>query len=986
MQRHFSRFYKKTLLTLLTFAVSPLVFAEKMDLDTHTAVIERLATIVKNLDDSDVSKVPSVLRLADLLSERSRLKAMKEVEKDCTNCLKSVEDRRQALGYYSYAVPRLSGENYSQALLQKGYLHYSLGETAQTEQIYKDIIAKGRKIHTPSILGQAYASLGDLYFQKADFKKAKAHYEAALKINETPQKGLVHYRIAWCNFNLDNVPKAISLLEMVLQTPRLTETVSATGPVQDESFKLEVSKDLASFYARAPITRTTINRLIKLSPAGQKQQNLFYLGTEADRLGKKRESALVWMIYLEGNTQDKEALEAQIRLMKLKRDMGDRKGALATFSHVADSWKTHSGCGDKAKCEQLQGQIRKWIVDWNREEKKNQTVELTQAFIMYTTMFPTDEEMLIWGATVAQQRHQYRSAFELYRKAADVAYEKKSAKTLEGALISEIDMSETLKNYELRLLAYNHYLQLNRRGPKEFEVRYQISQTEFEKKNYEKSANLFRSLALENSDKKNASLQKTAADMSIESLIKLKREDTIEGWSADYIKQFPKHKNTFIAIHRKALLNNTAARINQNKANEQDLAKLNAVSIVGSTPQDRISLYKSRYLLAIRLEKFADAKKANMDLLSIKNLSANDHNQAWQNRIWLAELELDFSTAYSLAKSQPGKMTADRALRLIWLAQMAHVNPAAHENDFLRLSGHRSLRAGVIAGRIQRSNNPEKEIKPYLKELSKSPETLARLALEIYANTKKMSIIKTANDFRSVRKSSTGGIITRLLQYPDLKKQIAEITFSRLDSRSDKALKKSLENRIALLRNLEKTGQRAISSGDLVLQAIVIDTLRIENGRLHDDIIKLPMPRGLKRAQQIQYQDLVAEQAKPYQIKASQFENKERQLWSKSQWSERLAENYVQARPEYKPALHQDLDMLAKHAPVETRAALVLAMSESPKTPSDKAINQARNQVKKNPFEAGYVTALKDLELLRGNDVLVAHLDARLHQMKGITK
>jgi hypothetical protein len=984
MQRHFSRSIQKAILTLTISMVSSVVFAEKMDLDTHTAVIERLSTIVKNLDDGDSSKVPSALRLADLLAERSRLKTMKEVEQNCTNCLKSVEDRRQALGYYTYAVPKLSGYTYSQALLQKAFLHYSLGEVAQTEKIYKEITSGGRKVHSPGILGQAYASLGDLYFQKADFKTAKAYYEAALNIKETPQKGLVHYRTAWCNFNLDKVPKAISTLEMVLQTPRLTQTESASGPVQDESFKLEVSKDLASFYARAPITRESITRLMNLSPVDQKQQNLFYLGTEADRLGKKKESALVWMIYLENNKQDKEALEAQIRLMKLKRDMGDRKAAIGTFARVGEMWKK-PGCGDEAKCTQLQGQVRKWIMDWNREEKKEQTLELTQAFVMYSNMFPEDDEMFVWGAGVAQQRHQYRQALELYHKAADVAYKKKSQKVMDGALIGEIDMAETLKTYELKMYAYNHYLQLARRGAKEFEVRYQIAQAEFEKKNFDKSATLFRGLSLENNSA-NKSLQKTAANMSIESLIQLKREDAIETWSADYVKQFPKNQNEFLVIHRKALLNNTASRINQNKANSGDLAKLQNVSLVGSTAKDRISLYKSRYLLAIRLEKFNDAKNANQDLLSVKELNEHDRNEAWHNRIWLAEMELDFGTAYSLAKNQPGKMNADRSLRLIWLAQMANANPTQHENDFLRLSGRKSLRASVIAGRIERSKTPEKDIKPFLKELSQSPETLARLALEIYAKTKSISIIKTADSFPSVRRASTGGIIARLIQYPALNKQIGELTFARLDHRSEKALKKSLENRLRLLKDLEKTGQRAIASRDTVLQAIVIDTLRIENGRLHDDIMHLPMPRGLKPAQQIQYQDLVAEQAKPYQIKASQFENKERQLWSQTNWSERLAENYVQARPEYKPALKQDLEQLSKHAPMETRAALVLAMSRPPQGPSDKVVAQARNQVKKNPFELNYVTELKDLELQRGNDILVAHLDARLHQMKGITK
>ena len=100
-------------------------YAAKMDLDTHTVVIERLTTIVQGLDDKDVSKVPSTLRLADLLAERSRLKALKEVEQNCDNCLKSKEDQKIALAHYEFVIPRLPDDMRGRAMLQKP-IYFSL--------------------------------------------------------------------------------------------------------------------------------------------------------------------------------------------------------------------------------------------------------------------------------------------------------------------------------------------------------------------------------------------------------------------------------------------------------------------------------------------------------------------------------------------------------------------------------------------------------------------------------------------------------------------------------------------------------------------------------------------------------------------------------------------------------------------------------------------------------------------------------------------
>lgn len=988
-----STFFQKSALSILALGLmASNAYSEKMDLDTHTAVISRLETIVKDLDDKDASKVPSSLRLADLLADRARLKALKETEQNCNNCLKAKEDRLSSLNYYSFVIPRLTDDIRGSAMLQKAHIHFFLGQLKETEQLYNQITKEGAKRHGQDILGQAHASYGDLYFQKADFKKAKSEYERALMIEQTPNKGLVHYRLAWCLFNLDNISGAVAKMEMILQTPRLTEVNNGDGPVQDESFKVDVSKDLASFYARTTVTRATVDKLSRLSPNSEKINNIAFLGTDLDRLGKKKQSALVWLVYLDQSGKDKNALEAQIRLMRLRRDTGDVKSALATFENVRKIWED-DGCDDK--CDQYQAQIKNWIVDWNREEKKQQTLELTQAFLIYSNIFPNDEEMFFSGAVAAQQRKQYTQSFELYRKAAEAAHrklrklddkQKKPVLTIrDQSLIAEMDIAETLKNANMRHTAYMHYLELQPHGEKQFEVRYQLAQLKFEAKDYEKAAHEFRALALEKT-KGQRELQKTAATMSIESLIRVKNEPVIQKWSLEYSKSFIEARNEFELIHRKAVLNSTAANINAKNVSNSDLANLKTVSLTKSTPEEKVIYYKNLYLLALQLHNFPEAKSANQQLLNLKEIKAADRDEAVRNRIWLAELELDFKTAYAFTKEQSGKMNAERSLKLLWLSEMAGLSGIKHENDFLKMSKDRSLRASVIVGKIQRSRHPMKEMKPHMTELSKSPDVLSRLALEIYSRTNNREVLEKANSYGSVKSSSNGALIARLLFYKDLNKDINALQSLRLQTKNDSTLKKSLDARLKALSQFEKHVSSAVRAKDVILQAITLNVLMLENQRLYNDLVKLPAPRGLKGADLEKYVSLLEQNAQPYKKKAGQIYEKLVVVWTDSTWTEALAKNYTSARIEYKGAMKQDIAELMKHSPSGKRAMLETALKEPTLIPSEKAVSQVREKVRRNPFETSPVVELKDLEARRGNDIFVTHLDARLDQMKRVIR
>lgn len=843
------------------------------------------------------------------------------------------------------------------------------------------ITKEGKKRHSGETLGQSHAALGDIYFQKSQFKQAKNEYEKSLSIEQTPQRGLVNYRLAWCLFNMDQVSGAIAKLEMILKNPQLTEYKNADGITQDESFKIDVSKDLSSFYARQTINQETLQKILQLSPQAYKMQNIHALATEADRLGKKKEAALVWMFYLSNSDQKKDALEAQIRIMKLKRDTGNLPGAIQLFAQVKETW-SKQGCGDN--CEKLQNEVRRWIIDWNREEKKIQSTELTQAYLIYTDMFKKDDEMLLLGASAAQQRKQFKSAYEFFHKAANVSHANKNQKTLEDSLVGEMDMAETLKDPQLRMQSYNHYLSLNEKGLKTFEVRYQIAKLHFELKAFDKSANHFKSLAMEDKTKDHRKEQVEAAHLAINSLIQLKDDEAIESWSLEFANRFHEDKKEFYKIHRKSVLNTVASRINTKKAGSADLLKLKSVSMADSTDAEQKTLYKNMYLLSLQLKNFKDALHANLNTLGLKNLSQQERHQATQDRIWLAEMELDYKLAYELTKKLPGSMTADKALKLIWLSEMAKLKPDQHEDDFLKLSHNKNARASIIVRRIQRQMLPQKMFKKHISELSQSPDVLAKLALEIYSKNRNRQILEDVFNYPSVRKSAFAGLLSRLISYPSVQKDIAQISSLRLNTKNQNTLKKSLEERIRNLSQFETFLKNSVKSRDLSMQAIFLNVLKYEYARLHSNLVSLPLPKGLTKEQREQYVQILNQQAQPYLEKSNKIEEKLQALWSEEGWLTNHANTFKNARLEYKFALKEDLQQLMKHAPPSKARYLEQTINEKISYPSSSAVLQAQSQIRKNPFEEASVAKLKDLENQRGNDVTVAYLEARMAQMKGL--
>ena len=234
---------ESTICLALSLTAAGSAIAEKMDESTHSLVIDKLERAMDLMDKDAPERTGVQLRLADLYAERARLKLIEEGKKSCDNCEGSKADRTKALAYYKDAFPKTKGDDQGKILVQMAHLNNLNGENGKAQNIYDDVIKKGRKTYTSPVVGSAFFNTAKFNSAKANSSKPKSNYEKSLK-EEIPNRGFVEYRLAWCEFNLGHPDVASQKLIKILSTPEFSS---------DATFKEDVSRDLPVFIAHTEV-------------------------------------------------------------------------------------------------------------------------------------------------------------------------------------------------------------------------------------------------------------------------------------------------------------------------------------------------------------------------------------------------------------------------------------------------------------------------------------------------------------------------------------------------------------------------------------------------------------------------------------------------------------------------------------------------------------------------------------------------------------
>ncbi|MES2769262.1 MAG: hypothetical protein V4596_08955 [Bdellovibrionota bacterium] len=978
------------LILSLSFAVPAI--ADKMDLDSHTSLISKLTQIV-GFTEETANKQNMLIRLADLHSERARMYAMENEGKGEATYSKEIQsDRKIALGLYEKSFAKAGKKTQGLILLQRAHLHQLLGESKKSKSLFEQII-KNRKHYDAEVVAEAFIEAGDHEYNAGNFKKSLSHFQSALAIPKAQRRGYAKYRIAWGEFHAGNTNKAIQLMIALLRDPN---TFKRPDGSQDSSFQEESSRDLATFLARKDINAQDIETLIELTPANIKEGNLTYLANELDRAGKKKSSLQVWAIIGNNKQKGDEKIEGQIKIARIQYDLNKKPETVKEIQIAAKMLV--EDCESETNCKALEQLLRKLITDWGQAEERTPSEHLINAYKVYTSSFP-DIEINYWAGIAAQKRKQYADAFKFYKNSAELSHEYKNNKDLktqdksitkifEGSLLGSIEVAELAKIIELRDAAYVQYLNLNPNGEKALEVEYQIAQVLLEKGDHANAAKKFKDIAL--SDKKGPqSIKDKAADLSLDTLVILKEDEKLEEWAYEYAQKLPKRKLEFLAIARKSTLNQAAKAINSSKSEselEKHYLKLSKTDLSKATNTEKISYYKHRTLIAYKVKNL-DALIASSNLtLKEKSASPSEKNEALTQLAWAFEMKMDFKNALAtLKRISPDKKNIDEhVLKLGMLSELAEQNPTRYYEEFLDISNNKAQRQDVAYSLVRLAKNKNKAFNKYDGILAGNIKLYMQAGMLAFEEKKSDSLKREMLSKRGSSNTFEGQLLERIDALKEMQKEVNNLSQHRLRSSGPKNLRSSIAERLNLISRLERHADRAIRLKDFTLQLVALSNLSFENRRLASDILRLPMPKGLKAQQRTQYKKLIEDQVAPYNQKSKDLLSKTDELWNNKEDSSILDIMDVSTQsnsPGYKLA-QEELKAVNQVAKRLNYSALTLTKKWQQRQKLSQELASVRTQVSKNPFDSGYLEKMKDIETRLNRGPMVAYLDARLAELK----
>ena len=958
--------------------------ADKMNSETQDLVIKKMERVLSLMDSNDTSWISSNQRLADLLSERARTRFMQEIEANCQGCKGSKEDRVKAVKIYESLLKTVDLKEDGLILFQLAHLYQMAGDNEKAQKLFEDVLKNSKKKSvSKAIVTRARASLGDLLFQKGKFKEAHALYVQALADKDLENRPLVIYNKAWCEFNMDQLNKAIATLFDLLSHPDQITRDNEDGKFYDAAFHTDLLKDLATFYSKRTVTENEINAFEKLIPQGQRKQMLLHFATEVDRIGQKKAAQIILDKYLQDPTLTKdERLQAFVLKAQVNYDNGKSAQSTQDFAKAAAAYQDH-GCSKAEDCVKLQQTMKHYVTELHRSKKTKPDADLLSSYSIYAKTFPDDKEMIQRGAQVALDVGQFAVAVQFYRSINNNSAFTQREK--DEALLNEVAAAEKSGNPAIKKDSYLYYVNNSSNKEKKFEVRYQLAYLAYQQKQLNEASDAFYELA---SDKKgNADLRKKSADLSLDCLAQLKNDPLFEERAWEYAKLFPAANKEFETLARKSLMNQVASVANNKNSTSSDykkyLNKTLEAKLSGASTEERILFYTNASVLALKLDDQEKYLKSQQALLNQPGLTAVKKQEIFENLAGYYEKRLDFKQAYKwAAKVHNLKISnKEREFRLGTLADLGNQNPAGHYRAYLKIAGQDAKSLVIRSRLVALASNPVSELKKQAPELKRQPQLLNDLVLLVYARTGNAKALSSLLQTKELRNKSAAHFLLSQAIYDRIQQHQRKLANSYFKSYSTRNLQNGTQERVKLLNQADKLLNESVQLKDITAQMMVLDIIAIENERLVKNLAAIPQPKGLTPAQLAQYQSIMNSKLRPFLYKSKLAAQKRQEIWTQSNQLVQLINDYTLARPEIQKLMAHQLKLLASvsgDGPLKYNLKNALSSS----TASLKDLASARQSVSENPDDAKQIENLKILETKMGHPLMPAYLEARLSHLQ----
>jgi hypothetical protein len=975
---------------------SEVIAAEKLDLSTHDSLIKKLESILSVHDNDTMYKQSQLaLRLADLYSERARLWSLEKEGKGEQIYTEQIRaDRTKAVKIYTQVLPSLKPQEKGRVQLQTAHLHLLMQNQDDAVKIYAGLV-KNAAQNKKETVAVAQIQWADILFYKSEFDKSSKLFRDSLKIKENPSKGYALYRDAWCQYNLGKTKEAQVQLITLLKNKSLflKKSKEDKSMVVDTSFQEEVSRDLATFMARNNIAESDIHTLVTLSPESARQKNLVYLATELDRTAKKESALSVWAIIGKQDVDFASQLEGQIQITRIQYDLG-HKAKLLTEIDRSIALLKGPACKKSEECVLGQQGLKKILTDWGKAEERAPTPELIIGFGKYTTAFD-DAEMSYWTGHSSLKRKMYPEAFSAFSKAGHLFAKMDRSDTrlnrmFEGSLLGAIEAAELYEEASLQLSSFRLYLELNPKGPKRDEIKYQIGHILYENEEYVQAADLFRELAVDT--KAPASIREKSSELCLDASVIVKNETQIEDDSLLFSQTFKARSPYFLGLWRKSILSQAAKIINSTVSTKEQLAaqltKLNKVAYPEWPSVEKKTLIKNKLAIALRLKNLDMVAKASEQYLGLDGLTDDEKNWALDQAAWVAELRLDFVASLRLLKQASPKKSqiAEHHFKIALLMELAHQDPTPEYLKFMTVSKDQDKTQYAAYQLIHFSAEPKKLFSKYNRVLKGNAQLFAAAGVITYEKSSDIDIARTVLANKRSKDTFESQILARSLEIKSFELLQKKLGSTPLVGRSDRLIQKNLVERIKLIKQLEKRSQAAIQKKDTSLQLILLAQVYHENSTLVQDILALPAPKQLAAAQKKFYQEQVQIKVKPYITQAITVKEKVAEMWDVAIKQAVFKDLFDLAEESSKPGSRlasAEIEKLKKAAEQsgQKENPFINFTRERHKVATE--ANQLQKNIVEDPFNFNDIEKLKSLQKALGRGPMVAYLESRLNSRGG---
>ena len=843
---------------------------------------------------------------------------------------------------------------------------------------------------------KSYIALGELFYKLSKFKKAKVYFSQSLEL-EFPNKGFVIYRVAWCNYHLNQLKLAVDDLFKLLDSPKqflLKDETSDTKEI-DKQFHKEIARDLATFLSKKDIKNKEIEKLYRLSPKDQRVENIVYLAKELIRIGNKKKGIFLLKKILPKQAQSIDKLESHVWLFQLFVETNQPKNVLEAIKAISQIWDK-GVCNDlkNKRCEEFKKRISKHMVLW-RNENKSGLSNVLKTYLFYLLIFKDDIEATYQVADIAQKLQFWQLSAEKYNKViqmqskvvASVDNEKKkeAIEFLEIMLLGYIKATELSKNKKWLQTSYETYLKLSQSKSQWLEVFFLKTKLLYDQEEYKKAANDFVSMAF--MKPKNNSAQKIklqAAQLAIDIFLLLKDDKKLEQISLQFAKEFPDQASYFMKINRTSLMNQA---LDLSKYPKKAFQILNRMDTSGMADDEKIKYYKNKIVLLGQMRQVSKETQLVNQFLEIKNLSEEDRMFALLRKSYLAELILDFSTMYEVNKefNLEGLSKEQWVLRKAFFAELAQEEYMQYYHEFLKLSKDPQKKFDVALKLFERASDQTSFFKQYKNVLLHNPTILSDTLLDYYVNNKNKEQVHQI--LKSLKDTDAGKVIWLDEFLQELGVVARGVSQQQIRIEESHFIENDIKERLSLFENLEKKAFLGVNAKDLIGQLIAFYLVRKEALRIYDDLISITKSSQLLESLGKEYVSSLEKQAELYKEKATVIDSQLKTLFESSQIFDKL-ENYLpKASGPIQTISKSHLALLINYLPEERKPRLramlkdITQEEESQKnqitSSSDLDITTLQEDIRKDPFDKRRIKKLIVLEEMRDNKTMVLYLKER---------